>query len=68
MSEPYAFSARIVNVLLVVSVGVPDIVPVLESSARPSGSEPLLTDHVIGFVPDASRVAEYAVFSCASGG
>jgi len=63
---PAAFFAWTVKECVPVELGVPLITPV-EESERPGGSEPLVTDHSIGAVPDVVRVSEYAVRTCADG-
>jgi hypothetical protein len=63
---PAEFCAWTVKEYVPVELGVPLITPV-EESERPGGSEPLVTAHVIGAVPDAVRVSEYAVRTCADG-
>ena len=45
------------TVAVVAAVGVPVIIPVLESSARPAGSVPDLMAHVKGPVPPCTKFA-----------
>jgi hypothetical protein len=52
-----------VKLLVPVVVGVPEITPVLDVSARPAGSAPDISDQVYGAVPPAAdKVALYEVF------
>ena len=55
---PAEFVAVTVNVETPTAVGVPLIAPLEELKPRPAGSEPLLTLHVIGAVPEAANVSE----------
>ena len=48
-------------------VAVPDIAPVEEFNTSPAGGEPVVTANVIGLVPAAVTLAEYAVPTVAPG-
>ena len=57
VSDPAEFAAMTVNVYTPVTVGVPEIEPVDESSIKPDGRLPEYSDHVIGASPVAESVA-----------
>ena len=56
--EPAALVAPTMNVKTPAAVGVPRMVPVEEPRVSPAGSVPLVTAHVIGVVPEATKVRE----------
>ena len=58
---PAAFDAWSVNVNVPAEEGVPLIWPDVILSARPAGSAPIGTLHVMGAEPEAVTVAEYGV-------
>lgn len=60
-AEPAELVAVTVNDVVPVAEGVPESTPVVELSDKPAGREPVVTDHVIGTVPLAVNVNEYAV-------
>ena len=60
VSEPAEFVAVISKFAVPVPAGVPVMAPVLELRVRPAGSVPDVTVHVIGVVPVATMVCEYA--------
>src|SRR5450756_2409178 len=64
---PALFVAVSVNVAEPAEVGVPDTTPVEESKTSPPGRAPDDTVNVIGAVPVAVTVAEYAVPTVAAG-
>ena len=57
---PYSFAAVTVKVYAPELVGVPEIMPVDALRLNPAGRVPEVTAHVIGAVPVAVRVWEYA--------
>jgi hypothetical protein len=58
---PTALVAATANVATPIAVGVPLTTPVEAFKIRPAGSEPLVTDQVMGVVPEAAKVCEYGV-------
>jgi hypothetical protein len=64
---PTRFVAVAVNVATPSDAGVPLITPVEAFKVSPEGSAPPVTDQVIGMLPEAVTVWEYAVPTSAAG-
>ena len=64
---PNALVAVTVKAAVPNAVGVPPMTPLEAFKVSPAGNEPPVTAHVIGVLPEALRVCEYAVPDCAAG-
>lgn len=61
-------TAKLMEVLVVAAVGVPETTPVLADKDSPAGSVPLATDQVYGALPPlAASVVVYATPTCPAG-
>jgi len=64
---PNALAAQTVKATAPCAVGVPLMRPVEAFNVRPAGGAPVVTDHVIGVLPEAVRFCAYFVPASAAG-